>query len=167
MPTTTSGPIRRLYRPLGGGAFPAFESEKYKLSGRTQKVRDVECVEIVLKDAPKNDAIPDYGYRLWCDPDRDFLPIREKQRYESGGYDVDYAYRQDDKGRWLLKGWTYTRLGQKGAVEYTLKATVKKLELDHKFAADAFAPKPPVGSHVTVYEDGQEKDAYLIRPDGE
>ena len=159
-------PILQVYRPRGGGVFPAFEFEKYTLSGRTQKFRGTECVEIMLKDAPKNDAVADYGSRLWCDPNRGFFPICEKRRYEGGGQDLDWDYHKDNKGQWVLKGWQRTNLSAKGAINYVVKAEVKKLELGHKFAADAFAPKSPPASLVTVFEDGVVKEDYLIRPNG-
>ena len=159
-------PILQVYRPRGGGAFPAFEFEKYTLSGRTQKFRGTECAEVMLKDAPKNDAVADYGSRLWCDPNRGFFPICEKQRHEGGGQDLDWDYHKDNKGQWVLKGWQSTNLSAKGAINNVVKAEVKKLELNHKFAADAFAPIPPVSSYVNVYEDGDRKEEYLLRPDG-
>ncbi len=161
--SATNAP-RLVYRPLTGQ--PSFDFKRFKLAEGTTKIGEAECVEVVPTDAAKKDAAPGYSYSLRCDSDRDFLPIRERQRTAAGGYDVDYAYRQDDKGRWLLKGWTYTQRGQKDALQYTMKAEVKKLELGHTFAADAFAPKPPPGSFVTVYDDGAEKDAYLVRTDG-
>jgi hypothetical protein len=157
-------PVRMTYRPLSGPA--PFNFEQYKLTGRTAKIGEVECVEIVPTDKAKKDGPPGYDYSLWCDPDRDFLPIREKYRRASGGHDVDYAYRQDEKGRWMLSGWATRRLGPKEAVQSTYKAEVKKLELAPKFAADAFAPNPPPGSHVMPYKNGMKQEEHLVRQDG-
>ena len=157
-----NGPVLRLYRPLGGGAFSAFPFEEYKLSGRTEKIRGATCVEIDRKNPPAN---PDHGHWLWCDPERGFLPVRVRQRY-GDGYDLDWEYRKDDTGQWVPTGWQYTSLNGKGALRYSVKAEVKKIDFTPKFAADAFAPKAPVSSHVVVYKDGEKQDEYLIRPDG-
>jgi hypothetical protein len=160
----TNQAVRMAYRPLTGPA--PFDFGVFKFSGRTTKIGEAECIEMVLTDKAKKDGPPGYDYSLWCDPERGFLPVRWKQRYASGGYDLDWEYRKDDQGRWVPSGWQRTTLNPKGAVTYTTKAEVKKLELDHTFAADAFAPKPPPSSHVTVYENGDTKEEYLLRPDG-
>ncbi|MCI0703834.1 MAG: hypothetical protein L0241_22470, partial [Planctomycetia bacterium] len=161
--TIANEAVRRIYRPLGGGLFPAFELEKAKLTDRTEKIQNIECVEIV----GKNTVQPAFTYSLWCDPDRGFLPIREKREYGTGStYLFEWEYRRDDKKRWVPSGWEYKRLEVDGTATQTVKAEVKKLELDHKFADDAFAPKPPPFSRVVVFEDGDTKEEYLLRPDG-
>lgn len=164
--TRVNTPVLKLYRPLGGGAFPKFDFDQFKLSDRTRKIGGVACVELVPKNPLRNDAIPDYGYRLWCDPARGFLPVREQQRYESDGHDLDWSYRQDGQKRWVPTGWSSTSLGPKGKVRRTAKGKVKRLELAPKFAPEAFAPNPPRSSAVTVFKDGAVQERYLVRPDG-
>jgi hypothetical protein len=159
---STSDPIQDLYRPLGGGAFPALEFEKFKLADGRETIRKTECIEVTLKE-PK----PPAGHSLWCDPERGFLPIRAKRRGSGGdGYDVDWTYRKNEAGRWVPSGWEFRRVGRDGATATAVKAEVKKLEFDLSFAADAFAPKPPPSSRVTVSEGSAVKEDYLVRLDG-
>lgn len=159
--TSAAEAVSRLYRPVTGGLSTPFEFDKFTVSQRTQKIGGVGCVEIAPKDPPKGG-----GLVLWCDPERDFLPLRTTQRTERGGYDLDCEYRKDDKGRWTLTGWRHTALDAKGAARTITKAEVKKPEFAPKFAPEAFAPKPPVSSNVTVYDGGETKENYLIRADG-
>jgi hypothetical protein len=159
---STGDPIQGLYRPLGGGAGPAFEFEKYKLGVGRETIREIDCIAVALKE-PK----PPAGYWLWCDPQRGFLPIRAKRRYSNGsGHDLDWAYRKNEAGRWVPSGWEFRHVDRDGATAIAIKAEVKKLEFDPTFAADAFAPNPPPSSHVTVYEGAEVKEDYLVRPDG-
>ncbi len=79
---------------------------------------------------------------------------------------MEWEYRKDDTGQWVPTGWQYPSLNGKGALRYSVKAEVKILDFAPRFAADAFAPKSPVLSHVVVFKDGEKQDEYLIRPDG-
>ncbi|AMV27425.1 hypothetical protein VT84_23700 [Gemmata sp. SH-PL17] len=156
-----TNPVRRLYRPLGGGALREFAFEEHKIGDRTRTVRGAVCVEVTLKDPEAGSS-----FSLWCDPKRDFLPVRVERRVRLEGADSEWEYRKDDQGRWVPSGWQITTLGPRGAVATIIKAEVKKLELDHKFAAGAFTPTPPPGSHVVTWENGASKDEYLVRADG-
>jgi hypothetical protein len=153
--------VGHFYRPMGGGALTSFETHKPTLTNRSVKIRGKDCVELVIKDFP-----PGSTRTIWCDPQRDFLPVREEHRNSFSDYDQDYEYRKDDKRGWVLSRWERTSKRRGGTVAYILKAEVKKLEFDVKFTDEAFAPKPPPSSHVALYKNGQVVEQYLIRPDG-
>jgi hypothetical protein len=156
---TSNDAMKWLYRPLGGGAFSTFDFDQFKLF-TGEKIGGIACVE--LRKTTGN-----FQYSIWCDPNREFLPIRHSWQYEGGeGNVLDWVYHKDGKGQWTLSGWESKRTDKAGAVKWAAKAEVKKLELDHKFAAGAFSPKPPPGSHVSVYEEDELKEEYLVRPDG-
>jgi hypothetical protein len=158
-------PLRFVYRPLGDRVLDG-GLEDYKLSGRTERLGGVRCVEIVRKDAAKYGGVDS----LWCDPAREFLPIRASQRVENAGEDTDWEYRKDDRERWVPTGWHYTQFRGKGGkdyvVEYTTKAELKKLELGLTFAADTFSTRPPPRSLVTVVKARETQEEYLVRADG-
>ena len=151
MSSTANDAVARLLRPLGG-ALPAFDFDGFELH-TGEKVGGVTCVEL-------RKVTGDFRYSIWCDPGREFRPVRES-RQSAGG-----AGRVLDWKTAALSGWEVTRTGKGGAVELVLNAEVKALDLAPKFAADAFAPEPPRMSEVTVYADGVEKERYLVRADG-
>jgi hypothetical protein len=158
-------PLLLVYRPLGEHVLTG-GLENYQLSGRTEQIRGATCVELVRKDAAKYGSVDS----LWCDPDREFLPIRHTERVGNAGEDTEWEYRKNDKGQWVPTGWQYTRFSGKRGKDYvvtsTTKATMKKLELGVTFPADAFSTQPPLRSHVFVSKAGKRQEAYLIRPDG-
>jgi hypothetical protein len=154
--TSATRPILRFCRPLGSLAYIGLDFKEFQFSGRTEKIRGVACVKMVVDD----------DYSIWCDPERGYLPIRERYRYPKGeGYYFDWKYRQE-KDRWLLAGWEVTWVELDGSSSLYAKVEVKKWESVPKFAADAFSPKLPPSSHITVYFNGKQKEEYLIRPDG-
>jgi hypothetical protein len=159
--STPNSPVLHYYRPLGGGVFASFEFYKPTLSGRTETIREVACVEVVIKDVP-----PGSTRTIWCDPARGFLPIREQHRNSFSDYVQELEYRKEEKRGWVLSGWERTGHRRDGSVVYSLKSEVKKLEFDVKFAVDAFSPNPPPASHVIVYADRAQKEEYLVRADG-
>ncbi len=161
MQSATNEPLRWLYCPLGDERLSPIAFERLKLTGRTETIRDAKCVELVRKDPPQGAS-----FSLWCDPARDFLPVRAKKRYTGGGHDSDWLYRKDEKGQWLPTGWEMAHVDRDGREYSTVKAEVKRLVFAPRFADTEFVCDPPTGSWVTVSEDGMLKDEYLIRPDG-
>jgi hypothetical protein len=155
-------PVLRFCRPLGAAAFEILDFKKVKLSGRTEKIRGAECAEVVIEG-----VVPHSSYSVWCDPDRGYLPLRERDRYRDGdGFDFEWEYRLDDRKRWVPAGWEMKQTASDGSVVRATRAEVKKLDLAPKLAAGAFAPTPPPSSWVMVYEDGVQKEEYLVRADG-
>ena len=157
--STSNEAVTRLYRPLGGGAFAAFEFEGFKLF-TGEKIGTVACVEL-------RKTTNGFRYSIWCDPKQEFRPVRHSWQDEGGeGRVLDWTYQKGEKERWTPSGWESKRVDKGGTTTQATKAEVKKLDLAPKFAAEAFAPKARPGSHVNEYKDGENKGNYLIRADG-
>src|SRR5262245_24947385 len=153
-----NGPVLRLYRPLGGGAFAPLDFKTVKLTGRTETIRGARCAEVVIES---NANAP---FSVWCDPARGYLPLRET----GGGQGVEYEleYRRDDQKRWVPAGWERKKVTADGSVLYRTKSEVKKLDLTPEFGVSAFTPQVPLSSWVTVYKNGAWTEEYLLRADG-
>jgi hypothetical protein len=148
-------PLRLYLRPLVG-SFHTLDREELRLSDERKTIDGRECV-----------AIDDGHMRVYCDCERDFIPVAI-QCYIKGNLSLDgkleyREYRRQGASSWLPQAFEVTRYSKSAGVENRFRGEKIEVEMGAPFKDSDIGLVFEPGTTVFDMKTGEE---YRIQKDG-